>query len=150
MEAVFICCHINQHRSSGQGTFSHTMNRHHMYASIRFTLHCTQTQREKRKKESCKESCVKDNLTLSCMLWNEHRCAVSVILLKPENKASSQFLHRYSEDVSFLTFLVHTRMSCCRNTNYEWQDLGPWIQNKLSMLTVGKRHQILWFNIIHF
>ena len=45
-----------------------------------------------------RESCVKDNLTLSCMLMNEHRCAVSIILLKPENKSFSQFLHRCSED----------------------------------------------------
>ena len=56
------------------------------------------------KKDACfekrwfRESCVKEHLTLSCMLMNERRCAVSVILLKSENKSFSQFLHRCSKD----------------------------------------------------
>ena len=38
-----------------------------------------------------RESCVKENLTLSCMFCIEHRCAVSVILLKPGEEASSGY-----------------------------------------------------------
>ena len=61
-------------------------------------LHCTAHKHKGRDagfgkrgcRESCKESCVKENLTLSCMLCIEHRCAVSVISLKPENKSPFQ------------------------------------------------------------
>ena len=56
-------------------------------------LHCTAHKHKGRdayfEKRGFRESCVKENLTLSCMFWNEHRCAVSVILLKPEKESSS-------------------------------------------------------------
>ena len=80
---------------------------------------------------------MKENLTLSCMVWNEHRCAVSVILLKPENKSFSQFLHRCSKDA--LLF------------NVPDSHLHVLLSNKkvnVSMLTFGKIHQILWFSIM--
>ena len=77
---------------------------------------------------------MKENLTLSCMLMNEHRCAVSVILLKPENKSFSQFLHRCSKDDllfdvpdSHLHVLLLKKKR--KKKNDEWQDLGPWIKN---------------------
>ena len=61
-------------------------------------LHCTAHKHKGRDAdlrkdgldESCKESCVKENFTLSCMFCIEHRCAVSVVLLKPENKSPSE------------------------------------------------------------
>ena len=91
------------------------------------------------------------------MLMNEHRCAVSVILLKPENKSFSQFLHRCSKDAqdvpdSHLHVLLSKKKEKKKD---EWQDLGPWIKKKyinkkvnVSMLTFGKIHQILWFSIM--
>ena len=57
-------------------------------------LHCTAHKHKGRdadfEKRWSKESCVKENLTLSCMFCIEHRCAVSVVLLKPENKSPSE------------------------------------------------------------
>ncbi|XP_062255780.1 protein NYNRIN-like [Platichthys flesus] len=76
-----------------------------------------------------RESCVREKLTLSCMFWNEHRCAVSVILSKPEYKSPSQFLHRYSEVASLYDVPdSHPHVSLSKHKNDEWQDLGPWIK----------------------
>ena len=89
-------------------------------------LHCTANKHKGRDadfenrwfRESCEESCVKANLTLSCMFCIEHRCAVSVVLLKPENKSPSQVPSQMFRGCFpfFLMFLVHTHKSCCQNT----------------------------------
>ena len=84
-------------------------------------LHCTAHKHKGRdadfEKRWSKESCVKENLTLSYMFCIEHRCAVSVVLHKPENKSPSQVPSQmFRGCFPFLMFLVHTHMSCCQNT----------------------------------
>lgn len=64
-------------------------------------LHCTAYKHEGKdaefEKRWFKEGCLREKLTLNCMFWNKHRCAVSVTLPKPtKSKLSDEFLPSFS------------------------------------------------------
>lgn len=77
------------------------------------------------------EGCLKEMLTLDCMYWAAHRCAVSVTLPK---RKGSPCRSPYCTTDNLINFpfdvpCSHPHVSLAKHTDDKWQDLGPWVLN---------------------